>query len=57
MEADYYSQEKTQVRHQELIQKMKDIGCYPITQHPDYEQDMAFDIDDIIELIESLKEK
>ena len=51
----YYSQEKTQARHEELIQKMKDMGAYPITQHPDYEQDIAFDIDDICDLLVSLK--
>ncbi len=54
----YKEMEETQeVKRKELLTKMRKIGCYPITQHPDYENDSAFDVDDIIEFVEKLKEQ
>ena len=54
----YREQEKIQEEKRDrFIAAMREAGSYPITQHPSYEQDIAFDIDDIIEYIESKEEK
>ena len=39
-------------KREKLTQELEALGSFPITQHPDYEQDTAYDIDDIIELLE-----
>ncbi len=40
--------------HHDFMDAMKEINLYPVTQHPDYENDHAYDIDDIIEVMELL---
>jgi len=40
-----------------LIEEMKKYGIFPITQHPDYQVDVAFDVDDIVEFLEKRKQK
>jgi hypothetical protein len=37
----------------DFIPVMRTI-CKPIVQHPDYENDIAYDIDDVIEMMELL---
>ncbi len=39
----------------ELVEKFKELHSYPIIQHPDYEQDTAYDIDDILEVINKME--
>ena len=38
--------------HEDLVEFGKEIGVFSIIQHPDYEQDIAYDIDDVLELLE-----
>ncbi len=47
--------EKEKVKREELTVKLKEAGIYPITQHPDYSNGPAYDIDDIVEFLETLK--
>ena len=56
-ETEKARQEIEDAKRTELIEKFRLLGCFTITQHPDYEQDMAFGIDDIIELLEIQEER
>jgi len=56
-EAEQARERKYQEKRDQLIEMLELQGSFPITQHPDYEQDTAFDIDDIIELLENQKEQ
>ena len=40
---------------EELIEKFKELHIYPVIQHPDYENNIVYDIDDILELVNSIK--
>ena len=51
-EAEQARESKYQEKREKLIEMLELQGSFPITQHPSYEQDTAFDIDDIIELLE-----
>ena len=51
-EAEQARERKYQDKREKLIQELEVLGSFPITQHPSYEQDTAYDIDDIIELLE-----
>jgi len=48
-------QKETDRKQNELRESLRKIGIHPITQHPDYEYDLAYDIDDIVDYIEHLK--
>ncbi|MCK5537810.1 MAG: hypothetical protein KAI79_13370 [Bacteroidales bacterium] len=37
-----------------LEEALKLPGLYPITQHPDYQMDIAYDIDDVKDLIKEI---
>lgn len=51
----YKEMEEIRIAEAKVIREMMEkLGCVPITQHPDYEQDVAYDIDDIAELVASL---
>ena len=41
-------------KREKITKMFRELGSYPITQHPDYQQDIAFDIDDIVELFEEI---
>ena len=47
-------QEETDKKALELMEKLKELSIYPVTQHPDYSDGPAYDIDDIVEYLESL---
>jgi len=48
-------QKETDRKQNELRESLRKIGIRPIVQHPDYEHDLAYDIDDIVDYIEHLK--
>jgi len=50
------TQEIQKDKRQLLYASMKELGLYPITQHPSYEEDLAYDIDDVIELMETIQQ-
>ena len=48
-------QEREKVKREALTVKLKEAGIYPVTQHPDYSNGPAYDIDDIVEFLETLE--
>lgn len=42
------------MNREQMIDK---YNIYPITQHPDYQQDLAYDIDDVIDIINDFQSR
>ncbi len=50
-------QERENVKREALTVKLEEQGIYPVTQHPDYHNGPAYDIDDIVEYLEALEKE
>jgi len=42
-------------KREKLNEMFKSINTYPVTQHPSYEEDLTYGINNIIELMETIQ--
>ena len=56
-EADQKRVDAHDEKRDKLTEMFRAQSSFPVTQHPDYQQDIVYEIDDIIELVEALEKK